>query len=330
MKQKLKKSLRMSLFLFVTLVVQKPLTFFLSLKYRTFDYVFLVYPGTQRDLDGYCPRWLANSIYRNKISFAGVITVPKTQTIGRGVIIVIPNTVKALLRSSDDCLVIKNELQKLAKKLSIKSVAIAGRGPSIFLRHGIELDGLFVPGAMGMVFCTVKSLEDIVKKHFLSVSKSKLKICIFGAGRVGQTISDSLEDLSYNVTIVKINSVFDKNSNVGFKDSKTIISESDIIIVISAKGSDIYPYMKDMKDGAVVIDDTHPRMKKTFDRGFVYRASLSLPGANFLPSLPNYNSDSIPGCVVEAMVKSSQGEFDSQESFNQKANTIGFTTQIFT
>jgi len=292
---------------------------------RLFDYVFLVYPGTDKDLDGYAPRWLAKkSVYRSKLSLAGIITKPKGGVIGRGLILVIPNTVRNMLAISSDCVSLKENLQKMAEKLSLKAVAIAGRAPSIFLHHGIELDELFVQGTKGMVFCTIKTVEDVFQKHSLSVEDTK--ICIFGSGRVGTTIADYLKSYSYNVSLTTANSIFDeKEADTSVADIS--LKNADVVIVISAKGSDIYPYMKHLKDGAIIIDDTHPRMLRPFKRGFVYRASLGIDGLKFTPSLPSYNSDSIPGCVIEAIVQSSSGKIETQQEFNEKATAIGFRTR---
>ena len=70
---------------------------------RFFDYLFLVYPGTDSDLDGYCPRWLARSwFFRDKPVIAGVIS--KGVAGGRGLVLAVPNTVAELHKSSKVCL----------------------------------------------------------------------------------------------------------------------------------------------------------------------------------------------------------------------------------
>ncbi len=316
-----KRQIRITAFLFVIFVLQKPLRGISRIFSQKFNYIFVGYPGSDKDLRGYAPAWwIKNPANRRIVSLVGIVKKPKNSVVGRGLVVVVPSTIRQMLSSQEDCLIMKDNLQKLAKILGIKAIAIAGRAPTIFMRHNISMTGLFVKGTKGMVFCTIQTLEAIIKRHSLAISS--IKVCIFGAGRVGIAIKDYLKANSYNVSIVKTNGIFDKDSA---EDSNPVsLEEADIIIVISAKGSDIYPFINQLKKGAIIIDDTHPRMLRTFDNIFIYRASIGLDGMEFIPPLPNYSSTAIPGCMLEAVVKSVYGETSTQEDFNQKAIEIGF------
>lgn len=313
---------QMSWVLFATFVLQKPLLFTASHLPSFFDYIFFVYPGTEKDMQGVVPKWFAkNPRFRTQLCLGGILTKASTGRSGRGIVVGAPNTVRNMVASAEECELLKQRLQNFAKCFSADAIAIAGRGPSILLHHGIKLDEPFVHGRKGMVFCTIMTLEAVIKKHQMSLQD--LNIVIFGAGDVGKSIADFLTGQQCKPTIVTAQSVFDKR-DVHVKNSDIeSLRGADIVIVISAKGSDIYPHMKNLKDGAIIIDDAHPRMLRPFKRGFVYRAALTMDGSWFVPRLPIYGSRSIPGCVVEAMVSSMYGEIVGQAEFNAIARSIG-------
>ncbi len=316
---------QMSWVLFATFVLQKPLLLAANHLPSFFDYVFFVYPGTESDMNGVVPKWFAkNPRFRTQICFGGILTKANTGLSGRGIIVGAPNTVRNMVASEEECILLKQRLEEFANCFSVNAIAIAGRGPSILLHHGIMLDEPFVHGRKGMVFCTIMTLEAVAKKHQMSLQDAN--IVIFGAGDVGKSIADFLIAEQCKATIVTAQSVFDKSDIHVANSDIDALREADIVIVISAKGSDIYPHMKNLKDGAIIIDDTHPRMLRPFRRGFVYRAALAMDGSWFIPRLPVYGSKSIPGCVVEAMIHATHGEISNQEEFNKVAREIGLRT----
>jgi hypothetical protein len=313
---------QMTWILFATFILQKPLLIIANWLPSFFDYIFFVYPGTESDMNGVVPKWFAkNPRFRTQICLGGILTKSKTGFSGRGIVVGAPNTVRNMVASKEECILLKERLEKFANCFSINAIAIAGRGPSILLHHNIILDEPFVHGRRGMVFCTIATLEAILKKHQMSLQNTN--IVIFGAGDVGNNIANFLIARHCKIKIVSAQSVFDKNKICMANFDIDALRGADIVIVISAKGSDIYPHMKKLKDGAIIIDDTHPRMTRLFKRGYVYRAALTMEGSWFIPRLPVYGSKSIPGCVVEAMVYAIYGQILDQEEFNRVAFKIG-------
>ncbi len=323
-KKKLRNTAQMSWVLFATFILQKPLLIIMKRLPSFFDYVFFVYPGEEKDMRGVVPSWFAKDPrYRTRIFFGGIITKAQTGLSGRGVVVGAPNMVRNMVASPEECKLLKQRLEEFAQAFSVNAVALAGRGPSIFLYHDIDLEKPFVKGRMGMVFCTIATLNAVAQKHSISLQNNK--IVIFGAGDVGKSIANFLKEQDCNVMTVTARSVFDKKNVIIANSDRDVLYNADIIIVISAKGSDIYPHMKHLKDGAIIIDDAHPRMLRTLKNGFVYRAALTIDGTRFIPQLPVYGKKSIPGCVVEAIVRATYGdEIVDQEDFNLKARTIGF------
>lgn len=318
------KYLRETMQCFRIFVLQK--FFFIGVKlFRVnFDYIFLVYPGIASDMDKFTPRWFAKSAnHRTRIIVCGIITKPNNNIIGRGLVIAVPSTVKSMLRHKDDCLNIKNEVLSLAKKLSVKTVSIAGRGMSIFLRHNIPMNAPFVEGSKGMVFCTKTALQSVMQKH--SMIEQHTNIVIFGAGRVGMNIYQFLQKKEFlNISIITTRDISNINAPQIRTPSLGLLNNADIIINISPKGSDIYPYIPDMKSEALILDDTHPRMMEIFLNIFIYRAALGLPGLKFIPPLSKYTPYATPGCVVESMVCAKYGMIVTQKEFNKKASSFGF------
>lgn len=308
------------------IILQRPFLFLIRFLPRFFEYVFFVYPGKESDMDGYMPRSFANSKWgRTKIFFGGIITPPRGRGVGRGFLIGAPSTVRSMVRSAEECKILERRMKQIAECFSLKCVAIAGRAPSIFMRHGIPLDRPFVHGEKGMVFCTIEMLYSVAKSH--QISLNKVLIAVFGAGRVGKSIADFLVEEGYKVIGVRSQSVFDHDDHKLDHDADEVLATADIIIVISPKGSDFHPYMKHLKDGAIIIGETHPPIQRPFTRGSIYRAALFAEGLQFVPSLETYDTISVPGCVVEAMVVSQHGEITNQHIFNKKAREIGFVAR---
>lgn len=304
------------------IILRRPFLWVMRLFPRSFDYMFFVYPGKESDMDGYLPRFFTNEWCRTQLFFGGIITAPKGENCGRGILVGAPSTVRSMVRSDAECRVLQRRMKKISHSFSIKRVAIAGRAPSIFLRHGISLDNPFVHGEKGMVFCTIETLYSVAHKHGLSLEKAN--IAVFGAGRVGKSISAFLSEEGYAVKSIRSRSVFDEKDSKLSDSISEVLKTADIVIVISAKGSDFHPYMKYLKDNAFVISETHPPIQRPFKRGTIHRAALSMEGLQFVPSLETYSATSIPGCVIEAIVFSKHGEITDQVLFNEKAREIGF------
>ena len=316
--------IRVGILLFLgAIILRKPALSLMRFLPCFFDYIFFVYPGKESDIGGYLPQFMANgSWYRTQIFFGGIITAAKGNRAGRGFLIGAPSTVRSMVRSKEECLILEQKMRYIANCFSIKKIAIAGRAPSIFLRHDIALEDPFVHGEKGMVFCTIEALYFVMNKHRLSLQN--VHIAVFGAGRVGKSIFNYLLSEGCIVTIIRAQSVFDQEEQKLPDDINDVLNKVDVVIVISAKGSDFHPHMRCLKEGVIVIGETHPPIMRSLKQGFLYRAGLSLNGLRFVPALETYSATSIPGCVVEAIVSAQYGNISDQKTFNQRAREIGF------
>ncbi len=303
------KIIRYISFLTLNLLLRWPIwmiIFFLR-PFNLFKYLFLVYPGTDSDLDGYCPRWLAKSwVFSKKPTIGGFVS-------NGGLVLVVPNTIHDF--KNDDVLekVVKR-MMKIKKLTKARAVALAGQLPGILSRKGIPTGDPIVQGNKGTVFSVMETLSKAA--FFNNIDLKKTKIVVVGVGYVGKLLLTSLEEEGYSPTGVDIN---------GEYNNKDAIKDADVVIVLTAKGSDFSPYINNLKRGAIVIDDTHPKIREKPENVFFYKVALGLEGVKFTPRLPGYHNDWIPGCVVEAIVAAETGSFKwSQSEFNKKAKKLGF------
>jgi hypothetical protein len=276
--------------------------------FRLFKYLFLVYPGTDSDLDGYCPRWLAKSwLFSKKPTIGGFIS-------GGGLVLVVPNTVHDFKNGADVSEKVVQRMVKIKNLTKAKAIALAGQLPGIVSRKGITVGNPIVQGNKGTVFSVMETLTKAA--FFNDIDLKKAKIVIVGVGYVGKLLLTSLEEEGCCPIGVDIN---------GKYDNKDAVRDADIVIVLTAKGSDFSPYVDYLKMGAIVIDDTHPKIREKPGGILFYKVALGLKGTKFTPRLPGYRNDWIPGCVVEAIVASATGSFNgSQSDFNKKAKKLGF------
>jgi len=319
-------ALRKIAFIVVSLVMRWPIWAILGLAriFKPFDYLFLVYPGTDSDLDGYCPRRLAKSwLFSKKPAIGGIIS---KSVGGRGLILVVPNTVKEFLFHKDVCKKVMWRLRWLSIIVGARSIAIAGQAPGMFSRHNLSLEKPFVRGNKGTVFCIMETVSEVMKKHNLEAGK--FRIALIGVGYVGALLLSSLKEQGHNIVGVDIQ--INRKGIFLPQESRPFLKEAAMVIVLTPRGEDFAPYVPDLKMGAIVIDDTHPKITQRPIGVNFYKVAVGLNGTRFLPRLPGYRADWIPGCAVEAIYSAATGQFNgsSQGEFNQRARELGFFARL--
>ena len=113
-------------------------------------------------------------------------------------------------------------------------------------------------------------------------------------------------------------------------EGKQVLTQADMVVVLTPKGSDFAPYMKHLKPGCLVVDDTHPRLHATISGLKLYKVAVGLPGTFFYPRLPGYRRDWLPGCVVEAIYAAVTGSFgsDPMPVFIERARQLGYYAHL--
>ena len=309
--KRLKTYVRKSLFITTSLILRYPvfLLLFLLRPLKLFQYIFLVYPGKDKDIEGYCPLWLAKkAIFSGKPSIAGIIT--KSTINARGLVLVVPNSTSDLLHHKRIAMDVMKNLNKIATIVGAHTIGMAGQGPGIMTKHNIDTGEKFMYGTMGTIFSISQTIDAAVKDN--SFSKNA-KVVVVGKSFISTGLVDFLNDHGYNA------------SDINISDGPSFIEDADIVVVITLSGKLFYPFMPHLKDPSIVIDYTHPKMIKKPKDAYFYKVATGLDGIKFIPRLPGYKAEWIPGCCIESIIHAERGDapFKDQELFTETAKSIG-------
>ncbi len=307
----IKKYLKISLFLTIGLILRYPifLLLFILRPFKLFQYIFLVYPGKDKDIGEFCPLWLAKTVlFSGKPTIAGIIT--KSKTNARGLMLVVPNSTHDLIHHKKISINIINNLNKIAQIIGANTIGMAGQGPAIMQKHNIETGDKFMHGTMGTVFSISETITAALRKNNFP---KNAKVVAVGKSFISKGVVDFLNIHGYNAC------------EINLSDGPLLIENADIVIVITLSGKLFYPFIPHLKDSSIVIDYTHPKMLKRPTNAYFYKVATGIDGVKFIPKLPGYKADWIPGCCIESIVHSEFGSapFSSQELFNKNAKSLG-------
>jgi hypothetical protein len=285
-----------------------------------FNCIFTVYPGSQKDIDGYLPpgfKW-AKHLASGKPFVAGVITTGNG--LGRGLILAVPNTVEQF--KTDRKLVgsIMKRLKFTKNLTGAKTIAVAGQGPRFFKSH-FPYEQPFVYGLKGRVFSVVETVERVAEMH--NLPRAGTTVAILGVGEIGEEIIRNLEEKGYRALGIDIK--ITQTSIELCKEGMARLKQADLIVVQTPRGDDVVPYYEHLKKSAILIDDSHPRITVKPGEVRFYKVAIGRTGVEFKPPLPGYEKYWIPGCVQESLVVAESGKADmSQEEFNRRSKELGF------
>ena len=293
--------------------------------FKTFNCIFTVYPGSMKDVEGYVPstfKELFKSMTSGKPFVAGIIT--SGNGYGRGLILAVPNTVEQF--KVDRMLVgrIMRRLNFVRNMMGAKTISIAGQGPRYFKSH-FPYEQPFVYGLRGRVFSVMETVEKVFETHQLS--KDKASVVLLGIGEIGEAIIRNLMSQGYNITGVNIHV---REGGVEIDEAGfEALMKADVVVVQTPRGDDVVRYYSDLKKTAILVDDSHPRLTKVPKEIKFYKVAIGRPGVQFIPPLPGYRADWIPGCVQESMVVAETGHHDlNQDEFNRRSKELGFFVHL--
>jgi hypothetical protein len=293
-------------------------------RFLKFNCIFTVYPGSQKDIDGYVPPgfgWIKH-LASGKPFLAGVITTGNG--LGRGLILAVPNTVDQF--KTDRKLVgnIMTRLKRTKNLIGAKTIAVAGQGPRFFKSH-FPYEQPFVYGLKGRVFSVVETVEQVAEKHGLP--RAETTVAILGVGEIGHAIIANLREKGYRTIGIDIR-VVDGRVAIGSQGMETL-KNADLIVVQTPRGNDVVPYYENLKKTAILIDDAHPRITVKPDEVKFYKVAIGRTGVELKPPLPGYEKYWIPGCVQESLVVAESGRTDmSQEEFHNRSKELGFFAHL--
>lgn len=321
-----KKKLSRQILALASVTLRWPILFVLSLcRFFKFNCIFTVYPGSQKDVDGYFPtgmKWFLKPIASGRPFVAGMITTGNGS--GRGLVLAVPNSIDQI--RSDRQLVgkIMKRLDFTRQVTGAKTIAIAGQGPRAFKAH-FPFEKPFIYGLRGRVFSVVESVERIMENHHLEASRTT--VAILGVGEIGHAIIQNLKGKGIGAVGIDIER---KDGHVVIPDEgRERLRAADLVVVQTPRGDDVVPYYTDLKKTAILVDDSHPRITERPSEIQFYKVAIGRPGVEFWPPLPGYEHYWIPGCVQESMVVAETGTHDmSQEEFNRRAKELGFYAHL--
>lgn len=313
----------------LTAVFRWPLFLLLSLMqcFRYFGFIFLVYPGDPSHTRRYVPRWLEwlqdSRHGPSRLSFIGLV---KYRHGCHGLVLAVPSTAQALARNQEMLRTVVAKLCAAARFLRVQHVALAGRLSSLLEARGIERPPEIVSGAMGTVFMLSRAIGRVT--DWRSSWRQPVKVVIFGIGALGRQLAAHLE--SKGLIVWSIHGKKGAGQDA-LADAKAQLEACHVVVVLTATGSQFYPYMNMVGKDAVILDDTHPPMRRRPAHATAYRVVAGLPGLRFVPRLPGFAATWVPGCLVEAIVRGQSAEdlrLSRQDTFDRLAEEIGFDVRL--
>jgi hypothetical protein len=305
---------------------------FLVKRFRLIDYVFVVYFGTREDIVEYVPLWfqrLCRSLVPLCISVAGIILPGKSGK--RGLIVTLTRRPEEY--TDDQFRRLLAKIQKIGAPLG----ALAGRIPSILAFLQIPVVYPFVTGVRGTIFAVTESLAYVLNKEGLS--NGDVTIGVLGMGFIGGLVYRRLRTSLGYAGGVGVDLAFRRSYTRGgwiATNDPSALSQCDVIVVLTAQGSDIRSVLQYLKENVILIDDTHPEIPADIKNmivekgGKVYGVALQLIGVRFVPALPGFHARAIPGCVAEVIAVSGNEEIETQDEFDVRARALGVKPLLLT
>jgi hypothetical protein len=304
---------------------------FLSRIFVSWRTLFVIYPGDLSDIKAYSPDsliWLRDTwLFRSKPQFAGIQIRKggKGTEAYWGIVVYISSTTDELRRDKQLVLNIMQRLRFICRLLGIQIIACAGQIPGIMSKHNIEIEKPFIDGRLGSSFSVISTVNKTYEIH--NIQKDQKLLVIVGIGFLGKTVIENLQTSGYRVQGIDIVTT-KAGVHIGDSAVKTL-SKADVVVVLTPRGQDFVPYQKHLKPGAIIIDDTHPRLRQQIEKNPMYKVALEWPGFEFIPRLPGYKKQWIPGCMIEAIVKSYSKQWcSSYQNFSKTAQHIGIGVLI--
>ena len=292
-----------------------------------FDYIFFTYAGSNKDVRGYGPVFISRLLP----SIIPVGYMKKKEGIGRGIILGTPRNAKHF-NSQDSIFTALAVLTRWREKTSARAVALGGQLPSIMEKNGVELRPPYVKSIYGTVFILHSIVSRIVKDNRLD--PGKITIGIIGIGFIGAALSRYFSGI-YKTVIAVENRLDAKATwprNVVYTGDHSKLKSCDIVILLTGRGDDAAAAFKHFRQDIIVIDDAHPQLSREYiekirmeKQGTVNKAVVGLDGIRYIPKLPGFKANWIPGCAVEVIVATRFGfEYHTQDEFNALAFEAGF------
>lgn len=203
-------------------------------------------------------------------------------------------------------------LQDLAQRFpSASHIALVGRLPNFAKKAGIHIKPPFVDGAMGTRYMI---LDAALQMRTLPAYHNETGITVLGgAGRIGDQVCNDLlgpftDVIAFDPRYTHEETTITERGRLIRTANIERLKTHKLFIGLTHHGDAIRPLAEHLPPDSLIADDTHPCISAET------RALLSKRGINTLkivlthnrfsmtPRMPAWNSQDIPGCLVEALV----------------------------
>ena len=185
---------------------------------------------------------------------------------------------------------------------------------------------------MGTIYMIRENLVEIEVRHPEVLDNSRC-VAIIGVGQTGAQVANHLAEHGYRVL------AFDARATAAERLSPAVefaaldttqLEHAGVFVFLTPKGDDAARLVfHSVKPGTVVLADTHPKLSRADaarlrSRGVrIYESALTRTGTLFVPKIPRWPRDTIPGCIGQALVEVAAGRsLKRQREFEELAPTV--------
>lgn len=301
------------------LVAARPL-----LRLRKWPVIWVVNAGSESDKKAYGPLAKLNERRGWEVVPVGLFRVPG---VGWNLIVGTSASNDDLRAGAQTC----ERTVGAARRFRADRIALNGVLPSCLTQHGIwPDDDRMVKGQYATVHMISNNVEDVLAERPDLGGKA---MAVVGVGATGRLVANELARPGYNVVAfdVRPEAADGLDPRVQFCGMDTAaLADVGVVVLLSTGGDQgAASIERDIAPGSVIVSDTHPKLSRSSvaslrSRGVtVYESALTKPGTRFVPKLPKWAADTIPGCVGQAIVEQKLGRpAIEQDGFDIAASRI--------
>eukprot|EP00928_Gymnodinium_smaydae_P079778 TRINITY_DN63631_c0_g1_i1.p1 TRINITY_DN63631_c0_g1~~TRINITY_DN63631_c0_g1_i1.p1 ORF type:complete len:379 (-),score=63.06 TRINITY_DN63631_c0_g1_i1:150-1214(-) len=292
--------------------------------------VFIVY-GSHAMHRSYSPKWLEG--FAKFIRILPVICVIRT---GHhwGIVVGVYDSIEDM--EADPKVVVRLH-RDLVKRFPKSTIAFAGRLPSLLHRGGVAISPPAVIGSLGTRYAMRRVAIALAEHHGRPAKELTIAI-LGGGGYLGAQITRDLA--ACFARVIAFDSRYEEEEeegNVLRTSDPASLTAANVSMIFTPKGDDVSHLVPHLTRGCIVGDDTHPCVSAHVRDRFASAGVVLLKVAassrqplRILPKLPNFRSDSVPGCLLEALVVNDSGHSVTAdfEEFCVRAEALGFGPQL--
>jgi len=267
--------------------------------------IWVVNAGSESDRHAYALFARLGRMLRIDVGPIGIFRIAG---IGWGLIIATPSTNDDLRASAERCF----RLVADVRRFNGRRIALAGVIPSCLTQNDAwpDDDDRFVKGQYATVHMIRRNVEDVLRRHRDLAGRP---IAIVGVGATGRLVANDLAYSGYRLLAfdVRPEAASGLDEGIRFVGMETDeLGQVGVVVLLSTGGdAGVASIGQALVPGTAVVSDTHPKISRRAARSLhergvlVYESALTRRGTRFIPKLPRWPADTIPGCVAQAVIE---------------------------